>query len=114
MFRTKITFDHEAVILDDEHVPFVTIEDANVEDGVLVLSIASGNRRVKLNSGDAMLVLDGVLDGIERAHPKPSPYRSPSNPGPHVEPASPTHAKWRRARTTTAPDLMIGRTFSAG
>ncbi len=93
---------------------FATIEDANVENGVLVLSMASGNRRIKLNGGDAMLVPDGVLDGIERAHPKPSPYRSPGNPGPREEPAHPAHVNRRRTRPTTAPDLMIGRTFSAG
>ena len=97
MFRTRITFDQNAIVLDDEHVPFATIDDANVEDGVLVLSIATGNRRIKLNAGDAMLVLDGVLDGIERAHPKPAAYRSPSPLGPQGEPASPARAKWRPA-----------------
>jgi hypothetical protein len=113
MFRTKITFEQDAVVLDDEHVPFATIDDANVEEGVLVLAMASGTRRIKLNSGDAMTVLDGVLDGIERAHPKMA-YRSPSPLGPGHEPAPHARPSWRRTRTTSAPDLMIGRTFTAG
>ncbi len=112
MFRTRITFDDNAIFLDEEHVPFASIEDADVEDGVLVLSIPSGKRRVKLKSSEAMTVLDGVLEGIERAHPR-SPYRSL---GAVVQGQDPPHARPRRRRTISAgtANLMIGRTFTAG
>lgn len=113
MFRTRITFEQDAIVLDDEHVPFASIEDANVEDGVLVLAIPSGARRIKLKSSDAMTVLDGVLDGIARTHPK-SPYRTPgvAEPIPQAAP----HARHLRRRTasTGSANLMIGRTFSSG
>ena len=113
MFRTHITFEENAVVLDDEHVPFASIEDASVEDGVLVLALPSGARRIKLKSSEAMTVLEGVLDGIACTHPK-SPYRTPGVAEP-ISPAPP-HARHLRRRTasTGATNLMIGRTFSSG
>lgn len=113
MFRTRITFEQDAIVLDDEHVPFASIEDASVEDGVLVLAIPSGTRRIKLKAGDAMTVLDGVLDGIARTHPK-SPYRTAGVTEPAAQPTP--HARHLRRRTfsTGSPNLMIGRTFSSG
>ncbi|WP_146647422.1 hypothetical protein [Labilithrix luteola] len=114
MFRTRITFEENGILLDDERVPFATIDDANVEDGVLVLSMASGQRRIKLKKDEAMTVLDGVLDGVERAHPHATPYRQPE----HVVEASPAPHHPRRIHrprvSAGSPDLMIGRTFSAG
>jgi hypothetical protein len=115
MFRTKLTFEQEAVVLDDEHVPFASIDDATVEEGVLILTIASGTRRIKLKSGDAMTVLEGVLDGIERTHPKVEPpYRTPGVRDSDVEPAVHARSVLRRKRATGSTDLMIGRTFTAG
>jgi hypothetical protein len=117
MFRTHITFEQDAVMLDDERVPFATIDDADVEEGVLVLKIASGTRRIKLKSSEAMLVLDGVLDGIERAHPQ-APYRAAAEHDPNATPTPGLSASKRHMRRRTAsvgsPDLMIGRTFTAG
>jgi hypothetical protein len=113
MFRTHITFEEDAIVLDDEHVPFASIEDANVEDGVLVLAIPAGTRRIKLKTSEAMTVLDGVLDGITRTHPK-SPYRTPGVADPAPQAAPPARHLRRRAASTGSANLMIGRTFSAG
>jgi hypothetical protein len=114
MFRTHITFEEDALLLDDERISFSIIEDANVEDGVLVLAIASGRRRVKLKSSEAMMVLDGVLDGIERAHPK-TPYRTPGVAAPiPQEPAHHMPHLRRRTASVGSATLMIGRTFTAG
>ncbi len=114
MFRTRITFEEAAVVLDDEHVPFASIQDANVEDGVLVLAISSGVRRIKLKSAEAMTVLEGVLDGIERTHPK-LPYRTAGVADPNAQ-AAPSHTRHLRRRTASigSEGLLIGRTFSAG
>jgi hypothetical protein len=60
-----------------------------------------------------MTVLDGVLAGIERAHPK-SPYRSPAVPEPNSASSPKTHRLRRRTASAGSPDLMIGRTFTAG
>jgi hypothetical protein len=113
MFRTRITFENDAIVLDDEHVPFANIEDANVEDGVLVLAIPSGARRIKLKSTEVMTVLEAVLDGIVRTHPK-LPYRTPGVAEPI--PQSPPHTRRLRPRTVSigSQNLMIGRTFTAG
>lgn len=114
MFRTRITFEEDAIVLDDEHVPFASIEDADVEDGVLVLAIPAGARRIKLKSSEAMTVLDGVLDGIARAHPK-SPYRTPGVAEPLPEgPPRARHLLRRRTASAGSGNLMIGRTFTAG
>jgi hypothetical protein len=76
---------------------------------------ASGTRRLKLKSGDAMTVLEGVLDGIERTHPKVAPpYRTPGVRDSDVEPAVHARSVLRRKRATGSTDLMIGRTFTAG
>jgi hypothetical protein len=112
MFHSRITIENDAVILDAERLAYTDIVDANVEGGVLVLATAAGPRRMKLSRGDAMSVLDAVLDGIERAHPK-APYRSPSSPHEGVQ-ATPRRALRRRSASVGSPDLMIGRTFSAG
>ena len=112
MFRTRITFAQDAVLLDDEHVPFTSIDDASVEDGVLVLVTTAGTRRVKVKSSDAMMVLDGVLDGIERTHPR-SPYRTPGTADAIPQPAAtPAYRLRRRTASVGSPDLMIGRTFT--
>jgi hypothetical protein len=115
MFHSRITLESDAVILDTERLPYADIADANVEEGVLVLRTDAGLRRMKLRRGDAMNVLEAVLDGIERAHPR-APYRSPAPPSPSqadVEQA-PRHKLRRRTASAGKPDPMIGRTFSAG
>ncbi len=113
MFRPRITFEEDAIVLDDEHVPFATIEDANVDDGVLVLAIPSGARRIKLKSAEAMRVLDSVLDGIGRTHPN-VPYRTPGVAAPTPQALPNARRVRRRTASIGSPSLMIGRTFSAG
>ena len=53
-----------------------------------MLAIGADARRIKLKSGEAMTVLEGVLDGIERTHPK-TPYRTPDVIDPNAQ-ATPT------------------------
>lgn len=113
MFRTHIAFEADAICLDEERVPFAMVEDAEVQDYVLVLKLATGERRIKLKQSDAMTVLDAVLDGIERAHPHEHPYRAASAPTPEAGP--PPRKRMRRVTASSgASNLMIGRTFTAG
>jgi hypothetical protein len=106
----RIAVEADQLRVGVESVPFSSLRDASVEGGVLVLRGQDGDRRIRIRRGEAMALLDAVLDGIARAHPT-SPYRSAEPPVVEVPAAHPRRPWRRRTGAAGGADLGIGRTY---
>jgi hypothetical protein len=103
--------DEAGVTLGRERVPFAELVDASIDGSVLTLREAGGRlRQVRVRDGFA--VLGAILDGIRRAHPERSIYRSPSPAfeAPQSPGTRPARLR-RRVATAGTPDRWIGRTL---